>query len=124
MRIRDWSSDVCSSDLFATAAGLQILDRKGDWVDVPLMDGAMIMNIGDMMEILSNGRYVATTHRVKKVAQQRYAFPFFHACDYDYVLAPLVGDEAPRYAPLQRSEERRVGKEWVSTCRSRRCPSH
>ena len=94
----------CFTLLFATAGGLQILDRNGDWVDVPLMDGAMIMNIGDMMEILSNGRYVATTHRVKKVAQQRYSFPFFHACDYDYVVAPSVPGEAPRYPSLRSGE--------------------
>lgn len=94
----------CFTLLFATAPGLQILDKKGDWVDVPLMNDAMIMNIGDMMEILSNGRYVATTHRVKKVRQARYSFPMFHACDYDYVVAPVVRGEAARYAPLKGGE--------------------
>jgi len=91
----------CFTLLFATAPGLQIIDRHGQWVDVPLLADTMIMNIGDMMEILSNGRYLATKHRVKKVRQDRYAFPFFHACDYDYVVAPVVRGEAPRYAPLK-----------------------
>ena len=94
----------CFTLLFATAPGLQILNKHAEWIDVPLVEGAMIMNIGDMMEILSNGRYLATKHRVKKVRQERYSFPMFHACDYDYVIAPLAGDKAPRYAPLKGGE--------------------
>jgi isopenicillin N synthase-like dioxygenase len=53
----------CFTLLLATAPGLQVVDKQGAWIDVPLIDGTMIMNIGDMMEILSNGRYVATRHR-------------------------------------------------------------
>lgn len=91
----------CFTLLFATAPGLQIVDKQGEWVDVPLIEGTMIMNIGDMMEIMSNGRYVATRHRVKKVREERYSFPLFHACDYDHVVAPIVRGEAPRYRPLK-----------------------
>ncbi|MEJ5979027.1 2OG-Fe(II) oxygenase family protein [Novosphingobium sp. PS1R-30] len=94
----------CFTLLFATAPGLQIVDKNGDWVDVPLIEDTMIMNIGDMMEILSNGRYVATRHRVKKVPEERYSFALFHACDYDYVVAPAVRGEVPRYAPLKGGE--------------------
>lgn len=94
----------CFTLLFATAPGLQIVDGHGQWLDVPPIDGTMTMNIGDMMEILSNGRYVATRHRVKKVPQERYSFALFHACDYDHVIAPAVRGEAPRYAPLKGGE--------------------
>lgn len=89
----------CFTLLLPTAPGLQILDKQGQWVDVPLLEHTLIMNIGDMMEILSNGRYKATKHRVKKVSEERYSFPFFFSCDYDYVIAPIT-DEAPRYSPL------------------------
>lgn len=94
----------CFTLLFATAPGLQIVGKQGAWIDVPLIEGTMIMNIGDMMEIMSNGRYVATRHRVKKVQQERYSFALFHACNYDHVVAPVVQGEAPRYAPLQCGE--------------------
>lgn len=94
----------CFTLLFATAPGLQIVDKQGQWVDVPLVEDTMILNIGDMMEILSNGRYVATRHRVKKVREERYSFALFHACDYDYVVAPVVRGETPRYAPLKGGE--------------------
>ena len=91
----------CFTLLTATAPGLQVVDNSGIWRDVPLLDRAMILNIGDMMEILSNGRYTATQHRVKKVREERYSFPLFFSCDYDYVVAPLIADEDPRYAPLK-----------------------
>lgn len=94
----------CFTLLHATAPGLQIVDRSGAWMDVPLIDNTLIMNIGDMMEILSNGRYVATRHRVKKVAQERYSFALFHSLDYDQVIAPIVRGEAPRYQPLMGGE--------------------
>ncbi|MBO9602736.1 MAG: isopenicillin N synthase family oxygenase [Novosphingobium sp.] len=94
----------CFTLLFATAAGLQVVDKHGEWVDVPLIDGTMIMNISDMMEIMSNGRYVATKHRVKKVPEERFSFPLFFSCDYDHVIAPQVRGEAPRYQPLKGGE--------------------
>ena len=94
----------CFTLLFATAPGLQIVDKHGGWVDVPLIDGTLIMNIGDMMEIMSNGRYLATRHRVKRVNEERYSFPLFQSCDYDYVVAPVTQGEVPRYAPLRCGE--------------------
>lgn len=116
LRLIHYPLDACSQDrpgvgahtdyecftlLFATASGLQIVDKQGAWVDVPMIENAMIMNIGDMMEIMSNGRYIATRHRVKKVREERYSFPLFYACDYDHVVAPIVRGEAPRYGPLK-----------------------
>jgi isopenicillin N synthase-like dioxygenase len=94
----------CFTLLLATAPGLQVVDKRGEWIDVPLVEGTLIMNIGDMMEILSNGRYVATRHRVKTVREERYSFPLFFSCDYDHVIAPIVRDEAPRYQPLRCGE--------------------
>jgi isopenicillin N synthase-like dioxygenase len=94
----------CFTLLFATASGLQIIDKQGRWIDVSLVENTMILNIGDMMEILSNGRYVATRHRVKTVKEERYSFALFHACDYDYVVQPVVRGDAPRYTPIKGGE--------------------
>jgi isopenicillin N synthase-like dioxygenase len=94
----------CFTLLFATAPGLQVVDKNGEWADVLLVDGAMIMNISDMMEVMSGGRYVATTHRVKQVAAERYSFPMFFACDYDHVIAPIVPAQAARYRALRGGE--------------------
>jgi len=94
----------CFTLLLPTAPGLQVLDKTGQWIDIPLLENTLVMNIGDMMEILSNGRYLATKHRVKKVAEERYSFPFFFSCDYDYVIQPLIQDQSAQYAPLKGGE--------------------
>ncbi|MBB3861529.1 isopenicillin N synthase-like dioxygenase [Novosphingobium hassiacum] len=95
----------CFTLLFATAPGLQIVNKQGQWIDVPLIEGTMIMNIGDMMEIMSNGRYIATRHRVKMVREERYSFPLFQACDYDHVVAPIIGGESSsKYGALKSGD--------------------
>ena len=75
--------------LLPTAPGLQVLNGANQWINVPLMDGCFVMNIGDMMEAVTNGQYVATAHRVRQVQQERYSFPFFASLDYYTPVAPL-----------------------------------
>lgn len=94
----------CFTLLFPTAEGLQVLDKQGEWIDIPLIENTMVMNIGDMMEILSNGRYLATKHRVKRVKQERYSFPLFFSCDYDYIIQPIIKNEDPHYPPIKGGE--------------------
>lgn len=90
-----------------TAPGLEVMNGDGTWIDVPFREDAIVLNTGDLLEILTNGAFVATTHRVRKVAQERYSFPLFFNFDYDTVVAPLpelVGDEGPRYQPVAAGE--------------------
>lgn len=94
----------CFTLLLPTAPGLQVLSKQGEWIDIPLLENTLVMNIGDMMEILSNGRWLATKHRVKKVQQERYSFPLFFSCDYDYVIQPVIPNEQPRYPALKGGE--------------------
>ena len=90
----------CFTLLLLTAPGLQVLNKQGEWIDIPLIENTLVMNIGDMMEIFSNGKYLATKHRVKKVCEERYSFPLFCACNYDTVIEPIVETDAPRYSAL------------------------
>lgn len=88
--------------LHGTAAGLEVLNGAGEWIDAPPVQGAFVVNIGDMFEALSNGQFVGTSHRVRKVAEERYSFPFFATCDYDVEVAPLpqfVTKERPAAYP-------------------------
>jgi isopenicillin N synthase-like dioxygenase len=85
----------CFTLLLATGPGLEVLDASGAWVDVPPVPGALVVNIGDMMEFWSGGAFVATSHRVRKVAEERYSFPLFFALDYDVEIAPLGRSAAP-----------------------------
>lgn len=48
----------------ATATGLQVLDSQGNWHDVSCDQGNIVVNIGDMLQLCSQGYYRSTTHRV------------------------------------------------------------
>jgi isopenicillin N synthase-like dioxygenase len=48
----------------ASAPGLQVLDKKGNWHDVPDAIDSIVLNVGDMLQLASKGLYKSTTHRV------------------------------------------------------------
>jgi isopenicillin N synthase-like dioxygenase len=79
--------------LRSTRPGLEVLNGAGEWIDAPPVPGALTVNIGDLLELWTNGAFVATTHRVRKVADERYSFPLFFNVDYHTKVAPL-----PRFA--------------------------
>ena len=90
--------------LLPTAPGLQVLNGANQWINVPLVADCFVINIGDMMELVTNGQYVATSHRVRQVKQERYSFPFFSSLDYDTAVAPIASllkeDEKPAYEAI------------------------
>jgi isopenicillin N synthase-like dioxygenase len=98
----------CFTLLLPTAPGLEVMNGDGVWIDVPLVPDAFVVNIGDMMEVWTNGAFVATSHRVRKVQEERYSFPLFFACDYHTEVAPLpeltAGDVPPKYEPLSAGD--------------------
>lgn len=91
----------CFTLLLCTGPGLEVMNQAGEWIDAPPVPGALVVNIGDMLEYWSGGQFVATSHRVRKVAEERYSFPLFFALDYDTELRPLGQPEA---APIRTGE--------------------
>ncbi|KAA8999308.1 isopenicillin N synthase family oxygenase [Affinibrenneria salicis] len=83
----------CFTLLLADREGLEVMNENGDWIDAPPKieqgEEAFVVNIGDMLEVMSAGAFVATAHRVRKVSQERYSFPLFYACDYHTQIKPL-----------------------------------
>lgn len=79
----------CFTILLPTAPGLEVMNGAGEWIDAPPIEGAFVVNIGDMLETWTNGEFVATSHRVRKVKEERYSFPLFCSCDYYTVVQPL-----------------------------------
>ena len=71
-------------------AGLQI-NQKGVWVDVPALEGCFIINLGDLMELWTSGRWVSTLHRVvaKPDQAQRKSLAFFHQPDWEAKITPI-----------------------------------
>ena len=76
--------------LRTTAPGLEVMNESGVWVDAPPIPGAYVVNIGDMLELWTHGDFVATSHRVRKVPEERYSFPLFFAVDYHTRIAPMA----------------------------------
>lgn len=97
----------CFTLLKPTAPGLEVLNGAGDWIDVPPIPGTYVVNIGDLLELWTNGAFVATSHRVRKVKEERYSFPLFFNVDYDTEVKPLpqfVSEGALVRAPLIAGE--------------------
>ncbi len=68
--------------LGAEEAGLQLMTRAGDWIAVDPPEGAIVINVGDMLQRLTNNRLPSTTHRVINPPPERrhiprYSMPFF-----------------------------------------------
>jgi len=90
--------------------GLEVF-RDGNWYLVEPRPDALVVNIGDVVQVWSNDRYPAALHRVlANTRQPRYSAPFFYCPDYDTDYAPLPStvDAAhpPRYRPIHWAEFR------------------
>jgi isopenicillin N synthase-like dioxygenase len=79
----------CLSILTGSTGGLQVLSRKGVWLDVETPEESFLVIAGDLLEVLSNGELESTLHRVVMSEAERYSLSFFFGFDYDVVVEPL-----------------------------------
>ncbi|MEP7221999.1 MAG: 2-oxoglutarate and iron-dependent oxygenase domain-containing protein [Novosphingobium sp.] len=82
--------------LGAQEAGLELLTRQGTWLEVSPPPGALVVNIGDMLQRLTNHVLPSTTHRVRnpqsaRAAHSRYSMPFFLHLRSDFSIETLPG---------------------------------
>ena len=66
----------------ASADGLQVLNKSGEWISVTALPDQIVVNVGDMLQRLTNNKLKSTTHRVvnpprEKWGTSRYSIPFF-----------------------------------------------
>jgi isopenicillin N synthase-like dioxygenase len=84
----------------ASTAGLELLMRDGAWLPITTRGDTIVVNIGDMLQRLSNHMYPSTTHRVVNpqgyaARQARYSVPYFLHPNPDISLAALPGCITP-----------------------------
>jgi isopenicillin N synthase-like dioxygenase len=82
--------------LGAEEAGLQLLDRNGQWLPIKPPEGAMVVNVGDMLQRLTNHVLPSTTHRVvnpppERRGHSRTSMPFFLHPAPDFLIQTLPG---------------------------------
>ncbi|MDT8410321.1 MAG: 2-oxoglutarate and iron-dependent oxygenase domain-containing protein [Wenzhouxiangellaceae bacterium] len=86
--------------------GLEILNKRGDWIPVTTLPGTIVVNVGDMLQRLTNHVYLSTTHRVvnppgEAARNSRYSIPFFLHPNPDFIIETLpqciTSDNPNRY---------------------------
>lgn len=80
----------------ASAEGLQVLRRDGRWIPITALPDQLVINVGDMLERLTNKKLKSTIHRVVNPPRQlmnkpRYSIPFFMHPRSEMSLAVLPG---------------------------------
>jgi len=95
--------------LGAEEAGLELKTRDGRWLAVSPEPGELVVNIGDMLQRLTNGRLRSTSHRVvnpapERARKARFSMPFFLHFRPDFLIEALPGTvadgEAPQWPPI------------------------
>jgi isopenicillin N synthase-like dioxygenase len=99
--------------LGAEEAGLELKTRDGRWIPVMSRHGELVINIGDMLQRLTNGLLRSTTHRVvnpapDRASHARYSMPYFLHFRSDFLIEALPGTvppgEQPKWPPITADE--------------------
>jgi len=97
----------------ASAGGLQLLNSQGEWLDITPEENEIVINVGDMLQRLTNNRLKSTTHRVVNPPKHqwhvpRLSIPFFlhPKSEMDLTcLSSCITDERPlAYDPISAGE--------------------
>ena len=104
-------SDYDDLSICAVQPGLQTRNRNGEWIDVPVVEGALVVNIGDFLMRWTNDRWVSNRHRVitppldSEANERRLSLIYFCNCNYDAIIEclPTCHDTGhpPKYPPIK-----------------------
>lgn len=91
-----WQDDV---------GGLETVNKEGEWVVVPPIEDSFVINIGDILQAWSNGRFSSTPHRViNRYGRERISIPLFVNPNYNTLVKPLVGKPPADFVPFVSGE--------------------
>ncbi|ONH67473.1 1-aminocyclopropane-1-carboxylate oxidase [Cyberlindnera fabianii] len=92
-------------------SGLQVINKRGQWIEVPPLKNHLIVNVADCLQRITNDELVSTVHRVvnNKAGRDRFSIAYFFGFDNDYLLKPIPGavtDERPqKYKDIVTSKD-------------------
>ena len=95
------------------SGGLQVQSKDGNWLDVPYIEDSFVINLGDLLAVWTNDRWVSTMHRVvnptrEKAEESRLSTVFFHQPNFDAKIECIptctTEDNPPRYSPTSAGE--------------------
>jgi isopenicillin N synthase-like dioxygenase len=95
-----------------TVGGLEVRTQSGEWVPVPVVPGALIVNAGDLIPLWTAARWVSAWHRVPAPtdpslqARHRYSIVFFTGPDDEKLITPIWGGSG--HTPVTAGEHLRV----------------
>jgi len=76
--------------------GLEIRNLDNEWVAVPPIEGTLVVNVGEVLKVWSDGIFSSTLHRViNRSGRRRYSIPFFMYPSYDALIQPLLKNPDP-----------------------------
>ncbi|NKB61775.1 MAG: hypothetical protein GKR95_06420 [Gammaproteobacteria bacterium] len=88
--------------------GLEIQNKNGEWVGALPMPDTFVVNLGNIMQYWSNGRFSSTPHRViNRAGTDRYSIPLFVNPNHEVIIEPLVDLENKTFTPFVYGEYQR-----------------
>jgi isopenicillin N synthase-like dioxygenase len=95
-----------------SVGGLEVKCLDGSWLSVPPRPETLVINIGDILEAVTEGLYQSTPHRVRNPnpTAMRVSFPFFYDPSFDCIVQPVpLSDTLKSEAQLANEERKRNG---------------
>ncbi|KAK3440177.1 hypothetical protein EUGRSUZ_B00473 [Eucalyptus grandis] len=92
----------CITFVFQDEVGGLEVQKDGNWIPVTPVEGTLVVNVGDVIQVLSNDRFKSASHRVVRQARDRHSYAFFYNIGGDKWVEPLPQftteiKEAPKY---------------------------
>ena len=89
---------------FQDCGGLFVKTIEGEWIEVPVIENSVVLNIADMFQRWTNDTYISTPHRVMNVLDRaRYSMPYFVGPNKDTIVKNLT-KEPSKYEPISSYE--------------------
>jgi isopenicillin N synthase-like dioxygenase len=110
------AQDDCGGLQIRMPAAHDSANSNDTWLDVPAEPDIFVVNIGDMLDRLTFGRYRSTPHRVRNASgRERMSYPFFIDPSWDAVVEPLPLDGTPPADDATRRWDNTSVQAWTGT---------